>query len=55
MSEVAAVGQVEVVLPDGPPELDNVGWRSLLGVLVDAAETELGPEWRSRLTENAGR
>ena len=41
----------EVVLPDEPPYLDEPTWRVLLGVLVDAAETELGPEWRARLAD----
>jgi len=43
---------LDALVPDGPPELDDIGWRTLLGVLVDAAEATLGPEWRSRLTES---
>jgi len=52
--EVPVDGKIDVVLPDGPPELDGAGWKSLLGVMVDAAEAEFGPEWRSVLAERAG-
>jgi len=45
---------LDALVPDRPPELDDVGWRTLLGILVDAAEAEMGPHWRSVLAERAG-
>jgi len=54
VSEVAAERRVEVVRPDGLPDLDGTAWRALLRLLVDAAERELGPGWRLVLAQGAG-
>lgn len=53
MTEPTDRPAVEVIAPDGPPQLEDAGWRTLLGLLVDVAERELGPEWRERLAEKA--
>jgi hypothetical protein len=45
---------VEVVVPDDPPQLSPAGWRALLRVLVEAAEEEFGPDWRSEIRDRAG-
>ena len=42
MSETNAPAAVEVVVPVGPPMLTDAGWRSLLGILMDAAKP--GPD-----------
>jgi len=45
--------RIEVILPDGLATMTETAWRTLLDVLISAAEAKWGPEWRSRLdTEN---
>lgn len=51
MTAPAERPEVGVELPERLPEPSPAGWRALLGVLVDRAESELGPDWRSRLSE----
>jgi hypothetical protein len=42
-------GSHEVNVPKGLPALTDAGWRGFLGMLVSAAENDLGPDWRSHL------
>ena len=44
---------VTVLLPDQPPTLAESGWRAILRLLVQSAEEELGPDWRTRIAESA--
>ncbi len=44
----------DVVLPDEPPSVTDRGWRVLLAILVESAERELGPDWRSHLAGDGG-
>jgi hypothetical protein len=42
-----------VAVPDEPPALTERGARTLLQILIDQAERELGPDWRARLGDDS--
>jgi hypothetical protein len=52
--DVSCGDDLAVVVPDHPPRLSPTGWRALLRILVEAAEEQFGPDWRTRVTELAG-
>jgi len=41
----------EVNLPDEPPPLTPRAARVLLDILIEAAERDMGPDWRAQLRE----
>ena len=47
----AAGGGVTITAPDEPPVLGKGAWKVLLTLLVESAEEQFGPGWRTHLNE----